>query len=116
MTQTWMRGCSRLVRISRIPCSMVASPAGSARSPRSFVGDISVGQGRDRAREVNQRVIEIERVAPDAARVDLNLVGSDDFRLQSGVAFGGDGLVASVDEVLRKLGDAVRCVNPYPVE
>ena len=54
---------------------------------------------RDRAREVHQRVVEIERVTPDAVRADLDLVRADELGFQSGVALGGDGLVVAVSEV-----------------
>src|SRR2546428_8906624 len=98
----------------------------AARAPRaegswcwdhqSLVGEDSVGHDRHRAREVHQVLIEIEGVAADAVRADLDLVRPDDFRLPSGVAFGGDGLVPAVDEVLRQLGDAGRRGKPAPSE
>src|SRR2546427_1684906 len=99
-----------------LPRPRLAQKGLRAGRHRSFVDYASVGHDRNRAREVHQRVVEIERITPDAVRADIDLVRADELGFQSGVALGGDGLVVAVSEVFRKLGDAIRRVNPHPVE
>ena len=57
-----------------LPRPRLAQKGLRAGRHRSFVGHASVGHDRDRAREVHQRVVEIERITPDVVRADLELV------------------------------------------